>query len=291
MADQRSHPLFKEAGTSAAGLAQVPGPQKAKASPPLAPAPDPLERCLNELVRYYRHSCAGRLVSGIVHQMNTPLQVLSFQLELLDQKDREELETLEAGPLAAASKLGALHDYRRQKLRQFRLELEKLQDLTRRLVLQGAHEEAQAKRHLDLNQILQAQLEIYLAQPFFKHRVKREIRLAPGLPPIYGHYLDFSQSFRNLLDNALEAMEGAAAPQLTVATALQEGCRVLLVGDTGTGIPRETMPLIFEPFFTTRRDHAGLGLFMVQRLLAPYGAEIRVESAPGATWVTVSLPV
>ena len=87
------------------------------------------------------------------------------------------------------------------------------------------------------------------------------------------------------------AMEGAAAPQLTVATALQEGCRVLLVGDTGTGIPRETMPLIFEPFFTPRRDHAGLGLFMVQRLLAPYGAEIRVESAPGATWVTVSLPV
>jgi signal transduction histidine kinase len=223
--------------------------------------------------------------------MNTPLQVLSFQVELLEQKNREELETLEAGPLAAASKLGALHDYRRQKLRQFRLELEKLQALTRRLVLQGAHEEAQAKRPLDLNQIWLEQLEIYLAQPFFKHRVKREIRLAPGLPPIYGHYLDFSQSFRNLLDNALEAMEGAASPQLTVATALEEGCRVLLVGNTGTGIPRETMPLIFEPFFTTKRDHAGLGLFMVRRLLAPYGGAIRVESTSGATWVKVSLPV
>jgi signal transduction histidine kinase len=258
-------------------------------SPPVPP--DCLERCLHELVRYYRHSCAGRLVSGIVHQMNTPLQVLSFQLELLEQKNREELDTLEGGSLAAAAKPGALHDYRRQKIRQFRLELEKLQTLTRRLILQGAHEEAQAKRPLDLNQILQEQLEIYLAQPFFKHQVKRDIRLAPGLPPIYGHYLDFSQSFRNLLDNALEAVEGAALRQLTVATALEEGCRVLRVGDSGPGIPRETMPLIFEPFFTTRRDHAGLGLFMVRRLLGPYGAAIQVESAPEATWVTVSLPI
>ena len=291
MAGQRSHEPFKEAGTSAAGLAQVPGPQGAKTIPSPPAPPDCLERCLNELVRYYRHSCAGRLVSGIVHQMNTPLQVLSFQLELLEQKNREELDALEGAPQATAAKLGALHDYRRKKIRQFRLELEKLQTLTRRLILQGAHEEAQAKRPLDLNQILQEQLEIYLAQPFFKHGVKRDIRLAPGLPPIYGHYLDFSQSFRNLLDNALEAMEGVASPQLTVATALEEGCRVLLVGDTGRGIPPETLPLIFEPFFTTRRDHAGLGLFMVQRLLAPYGAAIQVESAPGASWVTVSLPI
>jgi signal transduction histidine kinase len=291
MAGQRSHTLCKEAGTSAAGLAKGPGPQGAKGIPSPPASPDYLERCLHELVHYYRHSCAGRLVSGIVHQMNTPLQVLSFQLELLEQKNREEPDPLEGGPLAAAAKLRALHDYRRQKIRQFRLELEKLQTLTRRLILQGAHEEAQAKRPLDLNQILQEQLEIYLAQPFFKHRVKRDIRLAPGLPPIYGHYLDFSQSFRNLLDNALEAMEGAASPQLTVATALEEGCRVLLVGDSGRGIPRETLPLVFEPFFTTRRDHAGLGLFMVRRLLAPYGAAIRVESAPGATWITVSLPI
>jgi hypothetical protein len=37
-----------------------------------------VECCLRELVRYYRHSGVGRNCCGIVHQMNTPLQVLSF---------------------------------------------------------------------------------------------------------------------------------------------------------------------------------------------------------------------
>ena len=44
------------------------------------------------------------------------------------------------------------------------------------------------------------------------------------LPPVYGHYIDFSQSFRNLLVNALEAMEAEGAPvrRLTVMTALED---------------------------------------------------------------------
>ena len=67
------------------------------------------------------------------------------------------------------------------------------------------------------------------------------------------------------------------------------------LGDTGVGIPPGVLPRIFEPFFTTKGtpggDRAGLGLFMVRRLLAPYQAEIRVDSAPGETWVRVSIPV
>jgi signal transduction histidine kinase len=109
------------------------------------------------------------------------------------------------------------------------------------------------------------------------------------------HYLDFSQSFRNLLENALEAMEGAARRRLTVVTAFAGGQRLLQLGDTGPGIPPEVAPRIFEPFFTTKRSgdngHAGLGLFMARRLLAPYGGEIRVDSVPGETWVTLTLPV
>ena len=311
MTNRRGKALLKESEVPISGPQQVPprGEEVLAASPaasptasqsgfpaasPVAPPADFLERCLVELVRYYRHSSAGRLVTGIVHQMNTPLQVLSFQLELLEQKTAGEAEILAvlAGcPSGAAEKLGALHDYCREKRRQFRAELERLQALTRRLILQGVHEEARDRRPLDLNQIVEEQLAHCLPQPFFKHRVKREICLQPGLPAIYGHYLDFSQSFRNLLDNALEAMEGSARRELTVATALKEGCRVLIVEDSGPGIPAETLPLIFEPFLTTKPDHAGLGLFMVQRLLAPYGARVRVDSAPGATRVTVLLPV
>ena len=253
-----------------------------------------LERSFKELVRYYRHSSVGRRCLGIVHQMNTPLQVLSFQLDLLEQKAQEELDLITASPLADAEPLVTLNHYRRAKFSQLRRELNRLQDITRSLVLQGVHEDAQEKFPLDLNQLCRQELELYQAQPFFKHQVTGEFHFQDSLPLFSGHYIDFSQSFRNLIDNSLEAMAGTDRRRLTVVTACQDRRIMLRIGDTGVGIPPVYLPLIFQPFFTTKQtpggDRAGLGLFMVRRLLAPYQAEIRVDSDPGGTWVTVSFP-
>ena len=140
--------------------------------------------------------------------MNTPLQVLSFQLDLLEQKAQEELSLSAESSLAAAEKLMTLSLYRQEKFRQLRRELEKLQNFSRSLALQGMHEDTGDRIHLDLNQLCRQELELYLTNPIFKHQITKEFHFGDGLPLIYGHYIDFSQSFRNLVDNALEAMEG-----------------------------------------------------------------------------------
>jgi signal transduction histidine kinase len=261
---------------------------------PLSPE-QMLDRCWQEMVRFYRHSATGRRCTGIVHNMNTPLQVLSFHLELLEQKSRDEFETLQDCPPEIQEKLGPFFKYRQNKLRQFAQEVQNLRDQSRSIVTQGLHEENQEKVNLDLNQVVEEELELYVAHSFFKHQVEKDFRFQTGLPPIHGYYIDFSQSFRNLVDNALEAMAGAEVRKLTVETALENGRRLLKVGDTGPGVPREIRPRLFEPFITSKAGHnpphAGLGLFLARRLLAPYGGEIQVESKPGETWVTVILPV
>jgi two-component system, NtrC family, sensor kinase len=254
-----------------------------------------LERSFKELVRYYRHSSVGRRCLGIVHQMNTPLQVLCFQLDLLEHKAREEQELLTIAPSAAAEKLRIFNLYRQDKFRQLRNELEKLQNFARSLTLQGMHEDSQEKSPLDLNQVYRQELDLYLSNPIFKHQITKEFHFGIGLPLIYGHYIDFSQSFRNIIDNALEALEGTDHRHLTVVTTCRDRRFMVRIGDTGVGIPPEHLPWIFEPFFTTKQIaggvRAGLGLFMVRRLLAPYKAEVRVDSVPGETWVTISIPV
>ncbi len=289
MAKQGFFPFYMEVGGFSPGAGQVTR-RRWKTLGPLSHVQS-LERSLIELVRTYRHASTGRLVTGIVHQMNTPLQVISFQLELLDQNELAEPGIQAVGPEPAIVKREARERYRREKLLQLRREVEKLQALSRRLILQGLHEEARDQQQIEFNRIVEDQLELYLAQPCFKHRVKRNVLLATGLPLLTGHYLDFAQSFRNLLDNALEAMEESARPELTVTTAFEDGCRVLSLQDTGTGIPVESRPMLFQPFFSTKPGHAGLGLFMARRLLAPYGGEIKVESAPGGTLVRLFLPV
>jgi two-component system, NtrC family, sensor kinase len=253
-----------------------------------------LERCFKELVSYYRHSSVGQRCLGIVHQMNTPLQVLSFQLDLLEQKVREEKELLSESAVDL-EKLITLSHYRVEKFRQLRHELEKLQDFSRRLTQQGAHEEAADRVNLDLNQLCQQELALYLAEPIFKHQIAKEFRFADEPALIQGHYIDFSQSFRNLIDNALEAMAGLEHRGLTVITACQDRRFTVSIGDSGIGIAPEQLPRIFDPFFTTKdtpeRPRAGLGLFLVRRLLAAYEGEIRVDSRPGETWVTVTIPL
>ncbi len=253
-----------------------------------------LERGFQELVRYYRHSACGRLCRGIVHRLNTPLQVLFFQLELLEQKSLEELKILGEILHPEGDRLQTLQRYRLEKIRQFRQELEVLQELTRNLLRQGDHEDAVDPTPLDLNELCRQELDLYQSHPFFRHGVEKHFSFQEDLPPLYGHYIDFSQSFRNLLDNALEAMEDSARRRLTVATALENGRRLLYLGDTGPGVPPGIMPRLFAPFFSTKprqSGHAGLGLFMARRLLAPYGGEVRIDSVPGETWVTVALPV
>jgi signal transduction histidine kinase len=292
-----------EALTAAAGA--LPGPEASPGrwhsvtvsalQPDAVPDNPDLERSFQELVRYYRHSSVGSRCLGIVHQMNTPLQVLSFQLDLLEQKAQEELGLLAESFLAHTDRLVTMNHQRQAKFSQLRRELNRLQNMSRSLVLQGLHEDAQEKFPLDLNQLCRQELELYQADAFFKHQVIGEFHFQDGLPLFSGHYIDFSQSFRNLIDNSLEAMAGTDRRQLTVVTACQDRRIMLRIGDTGVGIPPAALPRIFEPFFTTKQtpggDRAGLGLFLVRRLLSPYQAEIRVDSDAGGTWVTVTFPV
>jgi two-component system NtrC family sensor kinase len=291
---------------SPAGLAgTLPGPETSlghwhsvtvSSSQPHAAQDNPvLERSFQELVRYYRHSSVGSRCLGIVHRMNTPLQVLSFQLDLLEQKAQEELGLLTESLHTDIDPLVTLNHYRQAKFSQLRRELTRLQGISRSLALQGLHEDAQEKFPLDLNQLCRQELELYQADPFFKHQVTGEFHFQDGLPLFPGHYVDFSQSFRNLIDNSLEAMAGTDRRQLTVVTACQNRRFMLRIGDTGGGIPPAALPRIFQAFFTTKQtpggDRAGLGLFMVRRLLTPYQAEIRVDSDSGGTWMTVLFPV
>ena len=165
-------------------------------------------------MRYYRHSSVGRRCLGIVHRMNTPLQVLSFQLDLLDQKAQEELSLLAESPLADTEPLVTLNHYRQAKFSQLHRELHRLQDITRSLVLQGVHEDAQEKYPLDLNQLYRHELELYQAQPFFKHQVTGEFHFQDALPLIpgtlYRFQPEFPESHRQLPGG--HGRDGAPAP-------------------------------------------------------------------------------
>ncbi|NJC72257.1 cyclic nucleotide-binding domain-containing protein [Planosporangium thailandense] len=112
------------------------------------------------------------------------------------------------------------------------------------------------------------------------------------LPRIPAHPGELNQVWTNLVDNAVQAMQGSGT--LTVRTG-RDGDRVLVeVGDTGPGIPPELRRRVFEPFFTTKPvgEGTGLGLDIAYRIVVNrHGGDISVDSKPGDTRFQVRLPL
>jgi nitrogen fixation/metabolism regulation signal transduction histidine kinase len=99
---------------------------------------------------------------------------------------------------------------------------------------------------------------------------------------------------KNVIANALDAMEGAADRALTVVVRGEDGSVVFVVRDSGRGFDAEAMRRVFEPYFTTRADRGGTGLGMAiaRRIAAEHGGSLRAEGAVGrGASIILTIPV
>ena len=114
------------------------------------------------------------------------------------------------------------------------------------------------------------------------------------LPPIAGAPGELNQVWTNLLTNALEAMEGKGTINI-VTRNVGNGFIEVDVIDSGHGIDQAHLDEVFEPSFTTRQGHVefglGLGLQIARDVVHRHSGTISVESEPGRTCFTVTLPV
>jgi len=116
------------------------------------------------------------------------------------------------------------------------------------------------------------------------------VAVEPDLPPVQGYGGELNQVWLNLLDNALDAIAVGGRVEVTAKRA--GGTVQVRVADDGAGIPEAIRARIFDPFFTTKPvgEGTGLGLDIVRRLLSSNNGTIEVESRPGRTAFTVTLP-
>src|SRR5215211_1584043 len=112
-----------------------------------------------------------------------------------------------------------------------------------------------------------------------------------NLPEIPGRGGELNQVWTNLIDNAVDAVDGRGS--ITLRAYVEDARVVVEVVDDGPGIPREAQGHVFEPFYTTKEVGAGtgLGLDIVRRIVTGHGGEVFLQSEPGETRFTVRLPL
>jgi signal transduction histidine kinase len=94
----------------------------------------------------------------------------------------------------------------------------------------------------------------------------------------------------NLVLNALQILPHGG--KVAVSTHDDTAKLILEIADDGPGITPEEMSRIFDPFFTKREGGVGLGLAVVQQIIAAHGGEIRAgKSKLGGALFTITLPM
>jgi signal transduction histidine kinase len=129
-----------------------------------------------------------------------------------------------------------------------------------------------------------------------RHRLKEGVEVrrdfADDMPEIEAYGSELNQVWTNLVDNAVDAMEGRGTLEIRAERDPDgSGVRVTIC-DSGPGIPPEVRSRLFEPFFTTKPPGrgTGLGLHISHQVVARHGGLFTVESVPGRTCFVVTLP-
>lgn len=125
-----------------------------------------------------------------------------------------------------------------------------------------------------------------------KHGITVKRDYAQNLPRICAYGSELNQVWTNLIDNAIDAMNGKG--ELTIRTVQEEDQVLIEIADNGGGIPSEIQSRIFEPFFTTKGvgEGTGLGLDISRRIVVQkHKGDIRFNSQPGNTRFQIRLPI
>ncbi len=209
----------------------------------------------------------ARFTSDASHELRTPVTVILSQTQTALARERngpEYREALEACQRAA------------QRMRQL---TESLLQLTRL----DAGEETLKRESLDLGRVARECVE--WVRPL---AAERHIEIRSDLPAVEacGDAERLGQVVTNLLTNAIQFSRDRG--EVRVATRGENGNAVLMVTDTGEGIPDADRPHIFERFYrvdnsrSRRQGHAGLGLAICKAIVDAHGGVIEVTSQPGA---------
>jgi len=241
-----------------------------------------IKKLQDQFIRSERLAATGQLSVSIAHEINSPLQAITFLLNALTKscdKDKELADII-------YTLKGAF--------RSIRNTVRNLLDLNR----PGQNNKQQIK----INNVIEKTVALIQSQ-LKKNKVKINLDLSSEVPDISASPQQLSHLFLNLFNNALEAMTGISKSkkggmslktwrEINVKSDLNKGNIVIKVADNGPGISEEDLEYMFDPFYTRKKQMGlGVGLSICNDIIENHGGTIVAENAPyGGAVFTIKLP-
>ncbi len=260
----------------------------------------------SKLVESEKMASLGQLTAGIAHEINNPINFISSNLSPLKLNIKEIMEILneyrklndpESKPssLKKARQLEEKYDIE-YLIKELNTILDGISDgaeRTKEIVL-GLRNFSRLDKHklmeVKLSELIDSSLVLLRNQ--YKDRIEITKSYDPDLVYVECYPGQLSQVLMNIFSNAIQAIGGQGT--ISVKTELFKKEAVIIISDTGKGIPQDKLDNIFDPFYTTKEvgEGTGLGLSISYGIIQEHNGRIDVESVlgEGATF-KISLPV
>jgi PAS domain S-box-containing protein len=216
----------------------------------------------------------GQLISSMSHEIRNQLNALSLHADVLE----DELHDLSS----------ATRDLLAEPVGDIRSEITRLQDLVESFL--SLARLINLRREPENLEAFLSDLSLEWQALLASHQIDLRLEGLETLGEVRIHPQTFRQLWLYLVQHAIDAMPHGGT--LTIHGQQLASYVHLQVLDTGNGIPEDQLPLLFVPFHSTKPDGAGLGLYVVQEIMAAHHGAIEVASAAGkGTTFTLTLPL
>lgn len=228
---------------------------------------------ISHLLQAERQAAWGEVARRLAHEIKNPLTPIQLSAERLQHKLGSKLEEGDAHLLQRAtqtivSQVAAMKNM--------------VSDFAN-----YARGPALKLTHLDMHKLMREVLGLYEA-----NAIPIVLKLEAPHSEVNGDATRLRQVFHNLLQNAQDALQGVAQPQITLSTRMQDGEIHLHVEDNGAGFPGSVLARAFEPYMTTKTKGTGLGLAIVKKIVEEHGGRISIEnSVNGGARINIGLPL
>jgi PAS domain S-box-containing protein len=242
----------------------------------------------------------GTLVSGIAHEINTPLASIKMNSEIFDRVWHEIVPVLDKHYVKDKdfSMSGIPYEDAKTRLEDLMTGLkessQRIEKIINDLRDYSRPSDTLPLETIDINKVIESSAN--LTHNMLKKSTKNfSIKLTEHSPLIRGNFRKLEQVFINLIRNACQSLVDISK-KIEISTTYEKEKKqiVIKVMDEGIGIKEEHKKYIFNPFFTTRRDQGGtgLGLYISMQIVKEHKGRIEFHSQEGkGTTVTVTLPI
>ncbi len=228
---------------------------------------------ISHLLQAERQAAWGEVARRLAHEIKNPLTPIQLSAERLQHKlsdklDESGAQLLQRATQTIVSQVAAMKNM--------------VGDFAN-----YARGPALKLSRLDVHKLIKEVLGLYEA-----NAIPIVLKLDASRSEVNGDATRLRQVVHNLLQNAQDALQGVARPQITLTTGTQGREVHLCVEDNGAGFPESVLARAFEPYMTTKTKGTGLGLAIVKKIVEEHGGHIAIENnQDGGARINISLPL